>query len=129
MTIHNLGSKTDLLSIHNNAVVSATGAGTPANVDLVDYEGDVAFIIDAAAAGSGVTLTAKIQHSNTTTAGDFVDVTGGGFTAAAANTAFRQKIYLDSNDLRRYVRVLFTVTGGSGTGAVSVQALGSKKYS
>jgi hypothetical protein len=98
MTIHNLGSKTDLLSIHNNAVVSATGAGTPANVDLVDYEGDVAFIIDAAAAGSGVTLTAKIQHSN-------------------------------SNDLRRYVRVLFTVTGGSGTGAVSVQALGSKKYS
>jgi hypothetical protein len=129
MTIHNLGSKTDLLSVHNNAVVTATGAGTPANVDLIDYEGDVAFIIDSAAAGSGVTLTAKIQHSNTTTAGDFVDVTGGGFTAAAANTAFRQKIYLDSNDLRRYVRVLFTVTGGTGSGAVSVQALGSKKYS
>ncbi len=45
-------------------------------------------------------------------------MTGGGFTAAAANTAFREKIYLNSNDLRRYVRVLFTVTGGSGTGAV-----------
>jgi hypothetical protein len=129
MTILNLGSKTDLLSIHNNAVITATGAGTPATVDLVDYEGDIAFIVDSAAAGSGVTLTAKIQHSNTTTSGDFVDVTGGGFTAAAANTAFRQKIYLDSNDLRRYVRVLFTVSGGTGSGAISVQALGSKKYS
>jgi hypothetical protein len=129
MTIHNLGSKTDLLSIHNNAVITATGAGTPATVDLIDYEGDIAFIVDSAAAGSGVTLTAKIQHSNTTSSGDFADVTGGGFTAAAANTAFRQKIYLDSNDLRRYVRVLFTVSGGTGAGAISVQALGSKKYS
>lgn len=63
MTIHNLGSKTDLLELHNNAVVASTGAGTPANVDLVDYEGDVAFIIDAAAAGSGVTLTAKDRKS------------------------------------------------------------------
>ena len=129
MTIHNLGSKTDLLELHNNAVVTATGAGTPANVDLIDYEGDVAFIIDAAAAGSGVTLTAKIQTSNTTDTGDFVDATGGGFTAAAANTAFQEKIYLNSNDLRRYVRVLFTVSGGTGEGAVSVVALGSKKYS
>ena len=129
MTIQNLGTKTDLLSIHNNAVITATGAGTPATVDLIDYEGDIAFIVDSAAAGSGVTLTAKIQHSNTTTSGDFVDVTDGGFTAAAANTAFRQKIYLNSNDLRRYVRVLFTVSGGTGSGAISVQALGSKKYS
>jgi len=26
MTIHNLGSKTDLLELHNNAVVASTGA-------------------------------------------------------------------------------------------------------
>jgi hypothetical protein len=129
--IHNLGSKTTLLNLHKTAVVSATGAGTPANVDLQgsnDFEGDIAFIIDAAAAGSGVTLTAKLQHSDTTTSGDFVDISGGGFTAAAANTAFQEKIYLNSNDLKRYVRVLFTVTGGTGTGAVSVVGLASKKY-
>lgn len=129
MTIHNLGSKTYLLELHNTAVVTATAAGNIANVDLVDYESDVAFIIDAAASGNGITLSAKIQHSNTTTSADFADVTGGGFTAAAANTATQEKIYLNSNDLRRYVRVYFTVTGGTGTGAVSVVALGSKKYS
>ena len=129
--IHNLGSKTTLLELHNNAVVTATGAGTPANVDLQgsnDFEGDIAFINDAAAAGSGVTLTAKLQHSDTTTSGDFVDISGGGFTAVAANTAFQEKIYLNSNDLKRYVRVLFTVTGGTGSGAVSVVGLASKKY-
>lgn len=129
--IHNLGSKTTLLELHNNAVVTATGAGTPANVDLQgsnDFEGDIAFIIDAAAAGSGVTLTAKLQHSDTTTSGDFVDITGGGFTAVGANTAFQEKIYLNSNDLKRYVRVYFTVSGGTGSGAVSVTGLASKKY-
>jgi hypothetical protein len=110
MTIHNLGSKTDLLSLHRTAVVSATGAGTPAYVDLLNYEGDVAFMIDAAAGGSGITRTAKLQHSATTTSGDFADITDGGFTAAAANTAFSEKIYLNSNDLLRYVRVLFTVS-------------------
>ena len=129
--IHNLGSKTTLIRLHDNAVVTATGAGTPANVDLQgdnDFEGDIAFIISAAAAGSGVTLTAKLQHSDTTTAGDFTDISGGGFTAAAANTAFREEICLNSNDRRRCVRVRFTVTGGTGSGAVAVLGLASKKY-
>ena len=129
MTIQNLGGKTTGLQLHTPAVVASTGAGNVATTDLLSYEGDVVFTLAHAAAGSGVTLTAKVQHSNTTTSGDFEDVTGGGFTAAAANTAFQEKIYLNSNDLRRYVRVLFTVTGGTGTGAVSVVALGSKKYS
>lgn len=133
MTIQNLGGKTTAFQLHSSKVVSATGAGTDAasaalTADLLAYEGDVTFSIDHAAAGSGVTLTAKIQHSDTTTAGDFVDVTGGGFTAAAANTAGFATLILNSDILRRYVRVLFTVTGGTGTGAASVIGRGSAKY-
>ncbi len=133
MTIQNLGGKTTAFQLHSTKVVSATGAGTDAasaalTADLLAYEGDVTFSIDHAAAGSGVTLTAKIQHSDTTTAGDFVDVTGGGFTAAAANTAGFATLTLNSDILRRYVRVLFTVTGGTGTGAASVMGRGSAKY-
>lgn len=133
MTIQNLGGKTTAFQLHSSKVVSATGAGTDAasaalTADLLAYEGDVTFSIDHAAAGSGVTLTAKIQHSDTTTAGDFVDVTGGGFTAAAANTAGFATLTLNSDILRRYVRVLFTVTGGTGTGAASVIGRGSAKY-
>lgn len=129
MTIFNLGSKTDLLVLHASAVVTATGAGTPAYIDLNAYDGDALFVINAAAAGSGVTLTAKLQHSDTTTSGDFADISGGGFTAAAANTAFAEKIYLNTDGLKRYVRVYFTVSGGSGTGAVACSCLASQKYS
>jgi len=133
MTIQNLGGKTTAIQLHSTKVVSATGAGTDAAsaaiiADLLAYEGDMVFSLDHAAAGSGVTLTAKIQHSDTTTAGDFVDVTGGGFTAAAANTAGFAGLTLNTDILRRYVRVLFTVTGGTGTGAACVIARGSAKY-
>ena len=135
MTIHNLGGKTTAFQLHACAVValaSTTGAGqvggSAATVDLLPYEGDVTFSLDHAAAGSGVTLTAKIQHSDTTTAGDFVDVTGGAFTAAAANTAGFATLTLNSDILRRYVRVLFTTSGGTSSGAVSVMGRGSAKY-
>jgi len=128
MTIHNLGTKTTLLSVHKTAVVASTGAGTPATTDLLDYEGDIAFMIDAAAGGGSVIIAAKIQTSATTTSGDFADATGGAFTTSAANTAIQEKITLNSDDLSRYVRVMFTVTGGTGAGSASVVALGSKKY-
>lgn len=127
MTIHNLGSKTTTSQLHAAAVVSATASGSVANLDLQPYEGDMVFVLDHAAAGSGVTLTAAIQHSDTTTSGDFVNVTGGAFTAAAANTAGFSVITLNTDGLKRYVRVRFTVSGGSGTGAASVIAIGSQK--
>lgn len=135
MTIQNLGGKTTAFQLHACAVValaSTTGAGqvagAAATVDLLPYEGDIVVSCDHAAAGSGVTLTAKIQHSDTTIAGDFVDVTGGGFTAAAANTAGFSTIVLNSDILRRYIRVLFTTAGGTSSGAVSVVGRGSAKY-
>jgi hypothetical protein len=133
MTIQNLGGKTTAFQLHSNKVVSATGAGTDASsavliVDLLPFEGDVLLSLDHAAAGSGVTLTAKMQHSDSTLAADFVDITGGGFTAAAANTAGFSSITLNSDILRRYMRVLFTVTGGTGTGPASVTGRGSPKY-
>lgn len=59
--------------------------------------------------------TVKLQHSDTTTDGDFSDVTGGGVTAiAAVNTAKRKSINL--KPLKRYVRAVLTVgefTGGT----------------
>lgn len=128
MTIHNLGSKTTTSQLHAVAVVSATASGNVAYLDLRPYEGDIIFVLDHAAAGSGVTLTAAIQHSDTTTAGDFTNATGGAFTAAAANTAGFSVIKLNTDELKSYGRVRFTVSGGTGTGAASVIAIGSQKY-
>jgi hypothetical protein len=63
MTIHNLASKTEVLSLLPNDVVAATGTGSA--VDLVDYEGDIAVVLDAEAGGAGITYAVKLTESDT----------------------------------------------------------------
>ena len=69
----------------------------------------------------------KITESDTS-GGTYTDVSGGGFTTSAANTAVQEKIYVNSNDMKRYIKASVTVAGGTGTGYVSVVALAAKKY-
>ena len=125
MTIKNLGTKTTVLSLLPNDVVTATGTGSA--VDLVDYEGDIACILDAEAGGASITYAVKLTESDTS-GGSYTDVTDGAFTTTTANTALVEKISVNTDKLKRYIKVSITVAGGSGAGAVSVVALGSKKY-
>ncbi|NBT52800.1 MAG: hypothetical protein EBT12_14840 [Marivivens sp.] len=124
MTVQNLGTKTELLSLSANDVVAASANRT--GVDLVDYEGDIMAILDAEAGGASITYAVKIQDSadNST----FADVSGLAFTTTDANTALRETLRINSDEVKRYIRAVITVAGGTGTGAVSVVALGSKKY-
>jgi hypothetical protein len=124
MTIQNLGTKTTLLSLLPNDVVTATGNGT--GVDLVDYEGDVMAVLDAEAGGASITYAVKIQDSADNSS--FADVSGLAFTTTDANTALTETLRINSDEVRRYIRAVITVAGGTGAGAVSVSALGSKKY-
>jgi hypothetical protein len=126
MTIQNLGSKTEVLSLLPNDVVTATGTGSA--VDLQGYEGDIAVLLDAEAGGAGITYAVKLTES-ATSGGSYTDVSGGAFTTTTANTASVQKIYVNASNLKRYIKVSITVAGGTGAGAVSVVAVGSKKYS
>lgn len=125
MTIHNLGSKTTILGLLRNDVVSATGTGSA--IDLQGYEGDMAVLLDAEAGGAGITYAVKLTESDTS-GGSYTDVTGGAFTTTSANTASLQKIYVNVTSLKRYVKVSVTVAGGSGAGAVAVVGLASAKY-
>jgi hypothetical protein len=125
MTIQNLGSGTEVLSLLANDVVTATGTGSA--VDLVDYEGDLAVVLDAEAGGGSVTYAVKLTESDTS-GGSYTDVSGGAFTTTGANTALVEKISVNTNVMKRFIKVSVTVAGGTGAGAVSVLALGSKKY-
>jgi hypothetical protein len=125
MTIKNLGTKTTVLSLLPNDVVTATGTGSA--VDLVDYEGDIAVVLDAEAGGASITYAVKLTES-ATSGGSYTDVTDGAFTTTTANTALVEKISVNTDQLKRYIKVSVTVAGGTGAGAVSVVALGSKKY-
>jgi hypothetical protein len=122
MTIQNLGTRLTLLSLSANDVVTATA--NRSGVDLVDYEGDVIAVLDAEAGGAGITYAVKIQDSADNSS--FADVSGG--LAFTANTALRETLRINTDEVRRYIRAVITVAGGTGAGAVSVVALGSKKY-
>lgn len=124
MTIKNLGTRTELLSLSANDVVTATVNRT--GVDLVDYEGDIMAVLDAEAGGASITYAVKIQDSADNSS--FADVSGLAFTTTTANTALRETLRINSDEVRRYIRAVITVAGGTGAGAVSVVALGSKKY-
>jgi len=123
--IHNLGDKTFVLSLLPNDVVTTTGLGYA--VDLEEYEGEMAVVLDAEAGGASVTYAVKLQESDTS-GGTYTDVTGGAFTTTDANTALVEKISVNTNDMKRFVKLSITVAGGTGAGAVSVVALASKKY-
>jgi len=126
MTIHNLGSKTEVLSLLGNDVLASTAVGSA--VDIQGYEGSAAFVLTAEAGGSGVTYAIKITECDTS-GGTYTDVTDGAFTTTSANTALVEKIYLNVSELKQYLKISSTVAGGTGTGAVAVVALASKKYS
>ena len=123
--LHNLGSKTYLLAVRPNALSASTGVGSA--IDLNDYEGDIAFVLDASAGGSGITYAVKLTESDTS-GGSYTDVSGGAFTTTTANTALQEKIFVNSNNMKRYIKASVTVAGGTGTGFVSVTGLAAKKY-
>jgi len=98
MTVHNLGSKTTQVGLFPTAVGASTTTGSA--IDLSGYEGDMVVLLDAAAGGSGITFAVKLTTSDTS-GGTYTDVTGGGFTTTTANTASRQKLYVNVTDIKR----------------------------
>lgn len=124
MSIGNTRRTLTVLSFAPNDVVTATGNET--GVDLRDYEGDITMILDAEAGGSDITYAVKVQDSADNSS--FADVTDLAFTTTTANTALVETLTVNTDEIRRYARVVITVAGGTGAGAVSVTALGRKKY-
>ena len=124
MSIGNTRRTLTVLSFAPNDVVTATGNKT--GVDLLDYEGDITMTLDAEAGGSGVTYAVKVQDSSDNST--FSDVSGAAFTTTSADTALVETLTVNTDEIKRYARVVITVAGGTGAGAVSVTALGRKKY-
>lgn len=114
----------EIKTLHANALCASSAASTA--LDLSDYEGPVSIVLDATAQGVGITNTMKITEGDTS-GGSFSDATGGGFTAVA-NTASKQTLTLNSDGLKRFIKLDKTVAGGTGTGYVAVSVIGVKKY-
>ena len=109
MSIGNTRRTLTVLSFAPNDVVTATGNKTGVE-----------------AGGSGVTYAVKVQDSSDNST--FGDVSGAAFTTTSADTALVETLTVNTDEIKRYARVVITVAGGTGAGAVSVTALGRKKY-
>ena len=107
------------------ATTTITATGDQTGVDLAGYEGDVQLILSGTAAGADASLTFRIEESadNST----FTAATGGGFTAIG-NAAAKEVITLNSNDLKRYIRLSCTAETGTASSAVTCFGFGLKKY-
>jgi hypothetical protein len=119
--------KLDLLTFHAVAARTTTGDGT--GVDLQTYDGDLALILDAAAAGAGTnpTLDVTVEHSDESAA-NFTQIGSTAFTRVT-NTAARQILVISKDEAKRYVRVKYTVGGtNSPSFTFSVTGVALKKY-
>lgn len=109
--------------INRAITVTAGAAGTSdvsgSAIDTAGFEG-VMHVLQLGAIVSGAVTSAKLQHSATTTDGDFTDVTGTSVTIA--DTDDEKVVYLDyRRPTKRYVRVL--VDRGTQNATVSAVAV------
>ena len=96
--------------------------------DLVDYEGDILLILNSTA-GTGTdtpTLTVKVKD-NDESSGSFGYVTGGQFEAVT-DTASVQKLVLNSNEIKRFIKINSIISGTNPSFTFSVDVVASKKY-
>jgi hypothetical protein len=124
--LQSLGGRLETVTLFPNAVVTATGAGST-KVDLAAFEGHALVLLNAAAGGSGVVLTAKLRHCDTV-GGVYTDVTDGAFATGTANTAQVGELQINTSNIKQFVELYFTVSGGTGAGGVAAQIVAQKKY-
>lgn len=107
------------------ATTTITATGNQTGVDLAGYEGDVQIILSGTAAGASADLTFRIEESDDNST--FTAATGGTFTAIG-NAAYKEVKTLNSNDLKRYIRLSCTAETGTASSAVTCFGFGLKKY-
>jgi hypothetical protein len=103
----------------------ATSTVTGEIVDTRDFESAMVAITVGAVAGSG-NQTPKLQHSDTTTGGDFTDVTAadlqGSFPSVLAQNTVYKVGYVGP---KRYLRVVITHNSGTSVAHSAVIVLGN----
>ncbi len=112
-----------VLNLVPAANITATANAT--GVDLADYEGPMALVLDFSAGGVGASIDAKLQHADTL-GGSYTDVAGAVFTQVG-NTASVQKLVVNSDELKQFVRIAYTV-GGTANFRGGIKGYAIKKY-
>lgn len=123
MINRNIAANATLYTLLANAAArAATATGT--GVDISACRGSIAVVLDAAAASAGDTLDVTLEHSDSLGSG-YTAVAGGAFTQVTSAAASQQKIALNADELKKYLRAVATIAGNGGEAIiVGVVALG-----
>jgi len=116
--------KIALIAGHPTAARTATGQTS--GIDLKDYDGDVVFLLDSAA-GTGTSPTLDVTIEDSADDSSFAAITDAAFTQVTG-TASAQKLVVNKDSARRYVRVKYTIGGTTPSFTFSVNAIGVTKY-
>ena len=116
--------KIALIAGHPTAARTATGQTS--GIDLKDYDGDVVFLLDSAA-GTGTSPTLDVTIEDSADDSSFAAITDAAFTQVTG-TASAQKLVVNKDSARRYVRVKYTLGGTTPSFTFSVNAVGVTKY-
>lgn len=108
------------------ATTAISGTGNQTGVDIRDYDGEFQVILAGTAAGSGATLTFRLEESDSLSA-DYTAVTGGTFTAIG-NAAYKEVKTFNASELKRYIRLSCTAETGDATSSVTCFGYGTKQY-
>jgi len=129
--LHNLGSKSYLGTLLACDSRTATATGTGFDLEGSNgAEGEAIIILssDAASAGTDPTLDVKLQESDVEGSG-YTDISGATFTQVTDAEASSQKISINTNDVKRYLRAIGTLGGtNTPTFTYSVELIYGKKY-
>jgi len=126
--IHNLGSKTYLASLLGADSRTTTATGTGFDLQGTnDAEGEAIVILDCEA-GSGTTPTLNVKLQDSANNSDWADITGATFTEVTDAEAVIEKITINANDVRRYVRAVGTQAGTNPVFVYGVSLVYGKKY-
>lgn len=91
-------------------------------VDMFEYTGEAAVIMQSSAGTGSMTLNVKLQEADAT-GGPWTDVAGAAFSQVTL-TASTQKISINTNECKRYIRGVVDVGGAGPSFIVGVSVLG-----
>lgn len=120
----NVGDKLNLLNLYPIATVSSSGVGSA--IDLSEYEGEIVVALDVSAGSGDMTCAVKLTEADTS-GGSYSDVTGGGFTTVTTTTS-AQKISLNTDEMKKFVKLSITLGGTTPSFLVSGKIFAVKKY-
>lgn len=104
-----------------------TASENGAAVDLADYVGDYTVILSSSAGGgTSPTLDVKLQDSDDS-GGTFTDISGAAFTQVTSAAASTQKLIVNADSVKRYVRAVTTIAGTSPTFDMALVGAGVKQ--